>query len=61
MALFRVHKIYGDPRGRWSWSIPWELFLTWRLSIISRLQGKLHDAEYVEEIYDSTLLGLKNG
>lgn len=53
MGLLALHKLYGDPRGRGSTVIPWELFLVWRLSIIARLQGKKHDAEYVEELYDS--------
>lgn len=59
MALISIHKLYGDPRGRGSTAIPWEILITWRLSIISRLQNKIHDAEYVEELYDSTLLGLQ--
>ena len=59
MALLTLHKLYGDPRGRGGNGIPWELFVTWRLSIITRLQGKIHDAEYVEELYDSTVLNLK--
>jgi hypothetical protein len=37
IALLIIHKIYGDPRGRGGRSIPWELFITWRLSIIARL------------------------
>lgn len=53
MALLAIHKLYGDPRGRGSTVVPWELFIVWRLSIIARLQGKKHDAEYVEEMYDS--------
>ncbi|KAL4472690.1 hypothetical protein ABPG74_018639 [Tetrahymena malaccensis] len=53
MALLAIHKLYGDPRGRGSTVVPWELFIAWRLSIIARLQGKKHDAEYVEELYDS--------
>jgi len=59
MALLTLHKLYGDPRGRGGNGIPWELFVTWRLSIITRLQGKIPDAEYVEELYDSTVLNLK--
>ena len=58
MALLALHKLYGDPRGRGSIVIPWELFIVWRLSMIARLQGKKHDAEYVEELYDSVLFDL---
>lgn len=36
-ALLVMHKLYGDPRGRGAQAVPWELFLTWRLSIVSRL------------------------
>lgn len=59
MSLLTLHKLYGDPRGRGASGVPWELFVTWRLSIITRLQSKIHDAEYVEELYDATLLNLK--
>jgi len=37
MALLGIHKLYGDPRGRGSSVTPWELFVAWRLSLISRL------------------------
>lgn len=59
VAILTLHKLYGDPRGRGGRGTPWELFITWRLSILSRLQGKIHDAEYVEELYDATLMTLK--
>lgn len=59
MAILTLHKLYGDPRGRGGRGTPWELFITWRLSILSRLQGKTHDAEYVEELYDATMMTLK--
>ena len=60
MALLALHKLYGDPRGRGGVAVPWELFLTWRLSIIARLQQKSHDSEYVEELFDATVLSLKS-
>ena len=60
MALLTLHKFYGDPRGRGGLGIPWELFITWRLSILSRLQGKIHDAEYIEELFDATILTFKD-
>jgi len=60
IALLVLHKIYGDPRGRGGKGTPWELFVSWRLSILCRLQGKVHDAEYSEELYDATLLTLKD-
>ena len=59
-ALLILHKLYGDPRGRGGLGTPWELFITWRLSILSRLQGKTHDAEYCEELFDATLVSLKD-
>lgn len=59
MALLTLHKLYGDPRGRGAIGVPWELFVTWRLSIITRLQSKNIDAEYVEELFDSTAINLK--
>lgn len=59
MALLALHKLHGDPRGRGAVSIPWELFILWRLSLIARLQGKTHDAEYVEEISDSVRFDLR--
>mmetsp|Transcript_24849 Transcript_24849/g.22032 ORF Transcript_24849/g.22032 Transcript_24849/m.22032 type:complete len:98 (+) Transcript_24849:1210-1503(+) len=37
MALLSLHRLYGDPRGRGGYGTPWELFITWRLSILSRL------------------------
>ncbi len=60
MALLALHKLYGDPRGRGGVGTPWELFITWRLSILSRLQGKIHDAEYAEELFDATAMTLKD-
>ena len=60
IALLVLHKLYGDPRGRGGNGTPWELFITWRLSILSRLQGKIHDAEYSEELYDATLITLRD-
>ena len=59
MAMFMIHKLYGDPRGRGTSSLPWQLFICWRLSIISRLQGKVNDAEYIEELYDATLISTR--
>lgn len=58
MAILSIHKLFGDPRGRGAIGVPWELFLCWRLSIITRLQGKIHDAEYVEELFDATALSI---
>lgn len=60
MSLLILHKLYGDPRGRGALGIPWELFITWRLSIIARLQNKLQDAEYVEELFDACVINLKH-
>ena len=59
MALLTLHKLFGDPRGRGALGVPWELFVTWRLSIITRMQSKVHDAEYVEELFDATVINLK--
>lgn len=58
VALLTLHKLYGDPRARGGRGTPWELFITSRLSILSRLQGKTHDAEYIEELFDATLMSL---
>ena len=60
MAILVIHKLYGDPRGRGSNVIPWELFITLKLSIMLRSQNKIQDAEYIEEIYDATFLGINN-
>ena len=60
IALMALHKLNGDPRGRGGKGTPWELFISWRLSILFRLQGKSHDAEYSEEMYDATLLTLQD-
>jgi len=60
MALLTLHRLYGDPRGRGAYGTPWELFITWRLSILSRLQGKVHDAEYAEELFDATAMTLRD-
>jgi len=59
IALLILHKLYGDPRGRGTLAAPWELFITWRLSILARLQGRTHDAEYSEELFDASLLSLR--
>lgn len=58
IALLLCNKAYGDPRGRGCRGRPVQLFLAWRLSMLTRLQDKLIDAEFAEEIYDCALLGL---
>ena len=55
VALLVLHKVFGDPRGRGAVGTAIELFVTWRLSIIQRMQGKTADAEMVEELFDSVL------
>ena len=52
IALLLLQKIYGDPRGRGCRGHAIQLFLCWRLSILCRLQNKIEDAEYVEELFD---------
>ena len=60
LSLILIHKLYGDPRGRGSITTPLELFITSRLSILARIQGKIQDAEYSEEIFDSANFYFQN-
>jgi len=53
--------MYGDPRGRGNFGIPYSLFLSWKLSILALAEDKkIHDSEFQEEIFDATLSTLFN-
>ena len=54
-------QIYGDPRGRGNYSIPYYLFFAWKLSLLSLADGKKsNDNELSEELMDSALASLFN-
>ena len=60
-ALITAFQIYGDPRGRGNYSVPFYLFLSWKLSLLALADGKkLNDSELAEELFDSTLISLAN-
>ena len=41
--------------------IPYTLFLAWKLSLLSMAEDKkMHDSEFVEEIFDACLKSLSN-
>lgn len=53
--------MYGDPRGRGNIAVPYTLFLSWKLSLLSLSEDrKLHDSEFAEEIFDGCLRSLYN-
>ena len=58
MAMLLLQKLYGDPRGRGAKGRAIQLFLCWRQSILCRLQNKVKDAEYIEELFDTILMTL---
>jgi len=56
-----IMNMYGDPRGRGNITIPYSLYLSWKLSLISLAEDKkLHDSEFAEELFDSSLKCLSN-
>jgi hypothetical protein len=60
-ALITAFQIYGDPRGRGNYSVPFYLFFAWKLSLLSLADGKkINDSELSEELFDSTLISLFN-
>jgi len=59
LALKGIHQLYGDPRGRGTYAMPWELLLTWKLAILSHADNRTHDSELAEELFDSIIYGLK--
>ena len=60
-SLIVLFSLYGDPRGRGNFGIPYTLFLSWKLSLLAMVEDKkLHDSECAEEIFDATLHTLFN-
>lgn len=60
-AMVLAFQIYGDPRGRGNYSIPYLLFFSWKLSLLALAESrKLNDSELAEEIFDATLSSLFN-
>ncbi len=60
-ALTIAFQIFGDPRGRGNYSIPYYLFFTWKLSLLAQAEGKkTNDMELCEELFDATLSSLFN-
>ena len=61
LAMVLGFQIFGDPRGRGNYSIPYFLFFAWKLSLLSLADGKkLVDSELAEELFDSALSSLFN-
>lgn len=61
VATVLAFQIYGDPRGRGNYSIPYQLFFAWKLSLLALAESrKLNDSELAEEMFDSTLASLYN-
>lgn len=61
VAMVLAFQIYGDPRGRGNYSIPYCLFFSWKLSLLALAESrKLHDSELAEEMFDATLASLYN-
>lgn len=60
-AMMCVLQVYGDPRGRGNFTIPYSLFLSWKLGLLSSAEEKkLHDSEFCEELFDASLKCLFN-
>lgn len=61
LAMVLAFQIFGDPRGRGNYSVPYFLFFSWKLSLLSLADGKkLVDSELAEELFDSSLSSLFN-
>ena len=55
-AFICIFHLYGDPRGRGNFTLPYSLFLSWKLSLLSLAEDKkLHDSEFAEELFDASL------
>ena len=60
-ALILSFQVYGDPRGRGNYTIPYYLFYSWKLSLLSLADGrKIGDSELSEELFDCSLHSLFN-
>ena len=60
-SMVLAFQIYGDPRGRGNYSIPYFLFFSWKLSLLALAENKkLNDSELAEELFDATLSSLFN-
>lgn len=61
-ALLCLFQMFGDPRGRGNFSVPYMLLVSWKLGLlpISIENRKVYDAEFSEELFDSTLCNLIN-
>ena len=55
-ALLLMIRAYGDPRGRGSIGIPWQMISAWKLSKIAREEKRVHDAQLAEEFFDSVFM-----
>jgi hypothetical protein len=56
-----MFQIYGDPRGRGNFTVPYSLFLSWKLSLLSLAEDKkVHDSEFAEELFDAAMRCLIN-
>lgn len=60
-CIICVMQVYGDPRGRGNFGIPFTLLSSWKLSLLALAETKkLHDSECAEEFFDATLSTLYN-
>ena len=58
-AMICAFQLHGDPRGRGNSTMPYSLFISWKLSLLALAEDKkLHDSEFAEELFDATLSGL---
>ena len=56
-----IFYLYGDPKGRGNFTLPYSLFLSWKLSLLSLAEDKkLHDSEFAEELFDASMRCLLN-
>ena len=58
-ALLLMTKLYGDPRGRGTSGIPWQLLAASKLSLIAREENRLQDAVLAEEHFDAVYMSTK--
>lgn len=60
-SLLCLFQLYGDPRGRGNYTIPYTLFLSWKLSLLALAEDKkVHDSEFAEELFDAAMRCLNN-
>ena len=58
-SLLLMTQLYGDPRGRGTSGIPWQLLAASKLSLIAREENRIQDAVLADEHFDAVYMSTK--